>query len=148
MWVVTWITRSPRAVSIIETSGVPVRWASSSVWPGKRWPAGVQGLLADGGGADGVRLAGQHQLQARSMQRKAASPATAETAPKGRSGGHQAQVDAVDGARRKCASPGPATARIAKVESTSAAGLAQARGVADHQRAAASRRARRGPGCA
>ena len=34
MWVVTWITRSRGALSIIDTSSVPVSSASSSVWPG------------------------------------------------------------------------------------------------------------------
>ncbi len=36
MWVVTWMTLTFSVESIIDTSGVPVRWASSSVWPGKR----------------------------------------------------------------------------------------------------------------
>ena len=34
MWVVTWMTLSLGVDSIIDTSSVPVRWASSSVWPG------------------------------------------------------------------------------------------------------------------
>ena len=34
MCVVTWMTRILEVESIIETSGVPVSAASSSVWPG------------------------------------------------------------------------------------------------------------------
>ena len=34
MWVVTWMTFSLGVDNIIDTSSVPVRCASSSVWPG------------------------------------------------------------------------------------------------------------------
>ena len=48
MWVVTWMTLTFSVESIIETSGVPVRWASSSVWPGKRCPPACSASLLSG----------------------------------------------------------------------------------------------------
>jgi hypothetical protein len=46
--VVTWITRSLGETSIIETSGVPVSSASSSVWPGYLCPAACSASLLKG----------------------------------------------------------------------------------------------------
>ena len=48
MWVVTWMTLTFGVESIIETSSVPVRWASSSVWPGNLWPAAWSAALLIG----------------------------------------------------------------------------------------------------
>ena len=48
MWVVTWMTLTFGVESIIETSSVPVRWASSSVWPGNSWPAACSAALLSG----------------------------------------------------------------------------------------------------
>jgi hypothetical protein len=46
--VVTWMTRSFGATSIIDTSSVPVRCASSSVWPGYLCPAACSASLESG----------------------------------------------------------------------------------------------------
>ena len=48
MWVVTWITLSLGVDSIIDTSSMPVRCASSSVCPGKMWPAACSASLFNG----------------------------------------------------------------------------------------------------
>ncbi len=45
---VTWMTLTFGVESIIDTSGVPVRWASSSVWPGNSWPAARSAALLSG----------------------------------------------------------------------------------------------------
>ncbi len=48
MWVVTWRTFIFGVLSIIETSGVPVRCASNSVCPGNLWPAACNASLFNG----------------------------------------------------------------------------------------------------
>ena len=48
MCVVTCTTFTLGVDSIIDTSSVPVRWASSSVWPGKRCPAACSASLFSG----------------------------------------------------------------------------------------------------
>ena len=53
--VVTWITRSFGDTSIIDTSGVPVRCASSSVWPGIFVAGRMQRFLGERRGADALR---------------------------------------------------------------------------------------------
>ena len=47
-WVVTWMTLTVGVESIIETSATPVRWARSSVWPGKMCPAACSASLLSG----------------------------------------------------------------------------------------------------
>ena len=61
MCVVQWITRSPGAVSIIETSGVPVSAARISVWPGKQMSGGAERFLVERRRADRVHLADERQ---------------------------------------------------------------------------------------
>src|SRR6267143_3872160 len=118
MWVVTWMTRILGVESIIETSSMPASLARSSVWPGYLCPPACSASLFSGA----VQIASMRPAMASSTARwmnlKAASPAVADSFPKGRSSGMMGRSTVSTSPIRNAASSGRCTGRTDSLDPT------------------------------